>query len=664
MALAHLRSAATLTRALTYRASGSAAPRARFAPRASARRAAMSACRASAVSPAAEDAQADAGAGGAGSGMMWCGRCAGEGVLVSLTKAQKRARRAADARERPRDDMAPRKALPCKACRGVGLVATEDGELPPPRDGAPSVAVVGAGIGGAALALALQQRGVRVALFDKDAGFASRKQGYGLTMQKYSGGAALGALGLTLEGVGSDANVSLDARGRELGRYGHSTRPARAADESEQPEGAASSDGGRNVHLPRQALRRALLARLAPGTAVWGAKLDGYEETRRDADAGASSATSSNAKSKDSDSCEIERGVSLTFEDGTTRGPFDLLVGADGIFSRVRRLKMGDLQPRFLNAAEEYENALSKTLVENPRLASPRRTDPFPLRYLGVLVVLGICRGNTHPLCSHKVFQVVDGETRLYAMPFTASPDGDGCLAETETTSKAPRSPETEPRANEEASSERETRPGAMMWQLSFPVNEQDARALASGDPADLLAEAKRRCGSWPAPVPELLDATSPANCAGYPALDRDPLDPNALRDSTEPHSFESRVTLVGDAAHPMSPFKGQGANQALLDAVQLARALARTERFSPPGAERRHGCARVFASEERSGGASDVARALAAFEETMCARSEEKVRRSREAAAFLHSAAALAEGNCVRAHAAAAATGNADEAR
>ena len=57
---------------------------------------------------------------------------------------------------------------------------------PPPR-AAPSVAVVGAGIGGAALALALQQRGVRVALFDKDAGFASRKQGYGLTMQKYSG---------------------------------------------------------------------------------------------------------------------------------------------------------------------------------------------------------------------------------------------------------------------------------------------------------------------------------------------------------------------------------------------------------------------------------------------------------------------------------------------
>jgi 2-polyprenyl-6-methoxyphenol hydroxylase-like FAD-dependent oxidoreductase len=555
--------------------------------------------------------------------------------------------------------MAPGKATPCKACGGVGLVATADGELPTPRDDAPSVAVVGAGIGGAAVALALQQRGVRVALFDKDQGFKSRKQGYGLTMQKYSGGNALSALGLRLEGVGSNANVSLDANGRELGRYGHSTLDF-VEDETEGA-GAASSDGGRNVHLPRQALRRALLKRLAPGTAVWGAKFSGYRETTALEDSGGGGR------------------VFLTFEDGTTRGPFDLLVGADGIFSRVRRQKMGeddaatyragrnDARKSRGDAKRRERNRRRKSRRVGTRSFVGTRVDPFPLRYLGVLVVLGICRGNDHPLCSHKVFQVVDGETRMYAMPFTASPDGDGCLADDEPPRRAGSRPNRNREPNEEASSassERErAEPGAMMWQLSFPVDEQDARALASGDPADLLAEAKRRCGSWPAPVPELLDATSPANCAGYPALDRDPLDPDALRDSTELHSFESRVTLVGDAAHPMSPFKGQGANQALLDAVQLARALARTERFSPPGAERRHGCARVFASEERSGGASDVARALAAFEETMCSRSEEKVRRSRDAAAYLHSEAALAEGNCVRAHAAAAATGNAEDA-
>jgi salicylate hydroxylase len=47
------------------------------------------------------------------------------------------------------------------------------------------------------------------------------------------------------------------------------------------------------------------------------------------------------------------------------------------------------------------------------------------------------------------------------------------------------------------------------------------------------------------------------------------------------------RLTLLGDAAHPMLPHAGQGANQAIEDAVALAEVLARADRASAPRALR-----------------------------------------------------------------------------
>ena len=51
-----------------------------------------------------------------------------------------------------------------------------------------------------------------------------------------------------------------------------------------------------------------------------------------------------------------------------------------------------------------------------------------------------------------------------------------------------------------------------------------------------------------------------------YPMVDRDPL----------PRWSDHRVTLMGDAAHPMYPIGSNGASQAILDARQLALHLAR----------------------------------------------------------------------------------------
>jgi salicylate hydroxylase len=47
----------------------------------------------------------------------------------------------------------------------------------------------------------------------------------------------------------------------------------------------------------------------------------------------------------------------------------------------------------------------------------------------------------------------------------------------------------------------------------------------------------------------------------------------------------EGRLTLLGDAAHPMLPHAGQGANQAIEDGVALAAVLARANRTSAPRA-------------------------------------------------------------------------------
>ena len=45
------------------------------------------------------------------------------------------------------------------------------------------------------------------------------------------------------------------------------------------------------------------------------------------------------------------------------------------------------------------------------------------------------------------------------------------------------------------------------------------------------------------------------------------------------------RLTLLGDAAHPMLPHTGQGANQAIEDGIALAAVLSRADRDSAPRA-------------------------------------------------------------------------------
>ena len=409
----------------------------------------------------------------------------------------------------------------CDPCQGSGLISTPIRPLANSK-AYPHLAIIGAGIGGAALAVACLHRGIPFTLYERDSSFNARAQGYGLTLQQAS--KAIKGLGLfsLKEGCSSKRHVVHTSEGKEITEWGINTSNFNA------------SPKRINVHIPRQALRQALLDQFSgPNTVHWDHRL---------------------VNLKQGDDLRIE--LSFEVNGKTKQAQADLVVGADGIRSIVRSLLIGE--------------------------------EKTPLRYLGYIVILGICslktlkELNSPLLDSATVFQTVNGSERIYIMPYTLD---------------------------------------SVMWQVSFPLPEEEAKALSAQGPQALKKECCRRL-QWHTPIPEILSATLPAQISGYPIYDREIL---------RPEDFEQAgaVTVIGDAAHPMSPFKGQGANQALLDALTLARSI-----YTSCNAQ----------SDWKEIGLRKIL--LTEFEEEMLVRSAAKVKDSAAAVEFLHSQHVLSEGN------------------
>ena len=409
----------------------------------------------------------------------------------------------------------------CQNCSDSGLIQSENYLEPDLTK--PHVAIIGAGIGGVALAVACLHRGIQFSIFERDSDFNARSQGYGLTLQQAS--KAIKGLGITsLNGIISTKHIVHNTEGKILGEWG-----TRKWMETEIKPSAKRT----NIHIARQSLRQALLEQLGGNNTVqWGHQLLDFTAS--------------------------ENGVELNFQ---TNGEIktvkaDLVVGADGIRSIVRKLTIGE--------------------------------ETTPLRYLDCIVILGICplsslEGISSPLLdSATVFQTANGNERIYIMPYTAD---------------------------------------SFMWQLSFPISEEEAKELSAKGPQALKEEACRRT-QWHAPIPQILEATQEKLISGYPVYDRELLHCELLEKN-------KNITLIGDAAHPMSPFKGQGANQALLDALKLARKI--TKGCNAKSQWRKNGLRKSVLNE---------------FEAEMLERSAEKVKGSADAAAFLHSEIILLEGD------------------
>lgn len=404
----------------------------------------------------------------------------------------------------------------CLHCSGSGLVSAEKSPLPD-SENFPHVAIIGGGIGGVALAVACLHRSIPFTLYERDSSFDARHQGYGLTLQQAS--KAIEGFGVfkLKDGLVSTRHVVHTTDGDVIGEWGMRKWL--------QKDTKLTSKRS-NIHIARQSLRLELLNQLGGENVVqWNHQLIDFK-------------------------VNPDHTIHLDFDvNGTQKNAkADLLIGADGIRSTVRKLLIAE--------------------------------DRMPLRYLDCMVILGICSLkqlvdiDTDLLDSATVFQTANGHERIYIMPFKTD---------------------------------------SVMWQLSFPIAEEDAKTLNIKGTKELKQEAIRRT-NWHVPIPQILEATLETQISGYPVYDRELITPELLNNGLP-------ITLIGDAAHPMSPFKGQGANQALLDALSLARILSKA---CGPFSNWRDNPLRTTVLSE--------------FETEMIKRSASKVKESAAAAQFLHS--------------------------
>ena len=374
----------------------------------------------------------------------------------------------------------------------------------------PRIAIIGCGPAGLTAGVLLHKHGIPFTIFElrQEPSEAELARPSGsLDLHAESGLAAVAACGLTgafraAAGECADSQKVADRDGTVL----YEDAPGA----EERPE------------ISRHALTRLLLSRIPPAAIRWGHRLHSA------ASAGGGSLV------------ELDFGPH-------GRQLFDLVVGADGAWSRVRGL-LTDVAPRY--AGRQCITLTIRQITQKyPRLAEVVGPGSF------------MALGGRHGVMSQRGSQ---DSARIYIMLTTADEEFAA----------------TQGLAGRTAA---------------------EAKSKLLGDHAFLAA--------WGDPIKELIAAACHEETADNPDSE---LDIRPLYMLPVGHEWEHRsgATIIGDAAHLMGPWAGEGANLAMWDALSLADAIAK---------------AHETAGEDSASFRSTVDPLLRAFETEMVARSRER---------------------------------------